>query len=424
MGTTKLAVNLLFRDFKKNIFYCGSLLFSSAIIFVFFNVMSNPVYGGVDSFSSSTNTFAGVLSIIVVIIAMMMVFFANSFYLIGKAKELAITTISGGSVTNLAGFLFVQNFIIMLVAIPTGILLGYFINPFINSIVYNSMGVSANPWDIFPIGVTYTIISIVTEIVWVVIVDTGYAYRTSLLDLLSAEKTMETRKKNTLKISLLVYVILFVVPIYMLLSSEANFEVFIVWVVVASPGITGILEFVIPEMLVKIQRKYSLNKKYSLVALGNFNHSIKKSGTLVIMSIISFSFLVSFMCQYIDQPNYLVLIIMAYIVLVFLMAISSIYKIIVEATLRANSFKHLKMLGYTIKEIKKMIQIEIIGIWSVIVLFPLIYVGIIFFKFIQATIVTSLFALNIISIYVVVFTICCLVAYFTYVKLVLSGRDR
>lgn len=46
MGTIKFALRMLKADFKKSLFYCGSLIFSTMIVFVFFNMTANPVYGG------------------------------------------------------------------------------------------------------------------------------------------------------------------------------------------------------------------------------------------------------------------------------------------------------------------------------------------------------------------------------------------
>lgn len=424
MGTFKLAVKLLFKDFNKSAFYCGSLLFSSAVIFVFFNMMANPVYGGATTFAESANSFGSSLSIIVVIIAMVMVFFANSFYLISKSKELAITTISGGNVLSLAGFLFTQNAIIMLIAIPLGLTIGYFINPVINTAVYDVMGVSANSWAIYPIGIIYTIISIATETVWIVLIDTGYAYRSELNDLLTAERTMKVKDERTMKLPSFVYYILFFGPLVLILSNEVLVDVYIFYALIGSCGVIGIMKFSLPKILSWFQNRFCLAKKHMLIAIGNLNHSLKQSSSLIIVNVATFSFLACYLCNFFNQTNYLVMILMACGVLSFLMAVSFVYKIMIEASARIASFKHLRMLGYISKDIKKIVRIEIIGLGIVIIGLPLLYIVAIFYKSVEASIISFSFALSIILGYIAVFLVSCVISYFVYCNLVMKGRGR
>lgn len=121
--------------------------------------------------------------------------FANSFYLANKSKELAIETLSGGSVLTLANYILTQNFLIMLIAIPIGLVLGYLTIPLINSYLYPRLDATSPIWQIYPAGIGYTIVSLATEMVWLVIVDTGYAYRTEIISLIQADKTMNLNLK-------------------------------------------------------------------------------------------------------------------------------------------------------------------------------------------------------------------------------------
>ena len=421
MGTIKFAIHMLKADFKRNLFYCGSLVFSTIVVFVFFNMTANPNYGGDPRGVSSS--FTTVLSLIVVVIAMVMAFFANSYYLSGKSKELAIESLSGGSVLTLAGYILTQNTILMAIAIPIGLGLGYLCVPVLNTYLYGQLRIVDDVWKIFPVGFWMTVVSLSTEMVWLVLIDTGYAYRTEITTLINAEQTMNARKEKMISnIPDFVYVILYMVPIIIMVLTQANATVYLVASCLGLFGVSGLLKHTIPNLLNKLTRKKLLTHKHKIISVGNLNYSLRQSTILIQMVIISAVFLVCFMCIYFRDPKQLIIVIMSYAVLTFLMAVSIAYKVIIEANVRKKSFRHLKMIGYVTSDLKRIIRQEVTGLFAVIVLFPIVYLAIIFYKFIAAGMMTLPFALGIVSFYVVIFMIAGVISYFLYSQTILKGK--
>lgn len=422
MGTIKFALRMLKADFKKSLFYCGSLIFSTMIVFVFFNMTANPVYGGDPS--GKSQSFTTILSLIVVIIAMVMAFFANSFYLANKSKELAIETLSGGSVLTLANYILTQNFLIMLIAIPIGLVLGYLTIPLINSYLYPRLDATSSIWQIYPAGIGYTIVSLATEMVWLVIVDTGYAYRTEIISLIQAEKTMNPKSKGMIKLPDFVFVLLYVLPMILILTLEEEATMYLAISCIGLFGISGILKAVMPKMLRRVVQNKYYNHPHKIISINNLNHSLKQATTLIQMVIISATFLVCFMCVYFENPQQLVIILMSYAVLTFMMAVSITYKVMIEAMQRKLSFRHLKMIGYVTKDLKKVIAQEVFGLYAVIIIFPLLYFIAILFKFVVAGKITGIFGLGILLFYILIFVIAGFISYFIYQKIVLKGGQR
>lgn len=422
MGTMKFAVRMLLADFKKSLFYCGSLIFSTIVVFVFFNMTANPAYGG-DPMGRS-QSFTTILSLVVVVIAMVMGFFANSYYLSGKTKELAIETLSGGNVLTLANYILTQNLIIMLISIPLGMGIGYFAIAFINQFLYSRIGITANIWQVYPAGMAYTIVSLITEMVWLVIVDTGYAYRTEIKTLISAEKTMNPKSEGFVKLPKIVFVALYLLPIFLFLVLKPDPFTYLAVSCIGLFGISGILKAVIPSLLGRVSKTKLLGNPYRMISSGNLKYSLKKATTLIQMLIISAIFLVCFMCAYYSDSKQLIIILMSYVVLTFLMAVSIVYKIIIEASHRAISFRHLKMIGYITKDLKKIIAQEVIGLFGVIILFPVLYFVIILARFTYAGMMSSTFAAGILGFYVLIFMIAGLLSYVIYQKIILKGSVR
>ena len=421
MGTMKFALRMLKADFQKNLFYGGSLVFSTAVVFVFFNMTANPNYSGMTDMSRTS--FSMVLALVVVVIAMVLAFFANSYYLNSKTKELAIETISGGSVLTLANFLLTQNMVIMLFAIPFGLGLGYLVIPLINMILYPQMGVTAPVWQVYGSGLGYTIVSLVTEMVWLVVIDTGCAYRTEVKDLLEAEHTLQNKEKAAIRIPSVVFLAIYLLPVVLFLVLEVNSDLYLASAFIGLFGISGMLKKVLPGLIMRLEKRY-LNHKHRLPALGNLHHLIKQLTILMMTIIFAVTLLVCFMSSYINDFRQLVIIVMSYVVLTILIAVSIVYKVLIEAAKRKKSFLHMKMLGYVTADLKKIIAEELIGLFSIIIILPMIYVGLIFARFCMAGLMDGRFAIGISAFYMGVILLSGVLSYFLYVHLVLKGGSR
>lgn len=421
MGTMKFALTMLKADFQKSLFYGGSLVFSTAVVFVFFNMTANPYYSGTTDMTKTN--FSMILALIVVIIAMVLAFFANSYYLNSKTKELAIETICGGSVLTLANFLLTQNIVIMLFTIPLGLGLGYLLIPIINMILYPQMGVIANYWQVYSGGLGYTIVSLITEIIWLVIVDTGYAYRTEVKDLFEAEQTLQNKNKGIIRTPSIVFLAIYLLPIVLFLTLEVNSDLYLGVTVIGLFGISGMLNKVLPSLIMHLQKRY-INHKHRLIALGNLHHTLKQLSILMMTIILSVTFLICFMCAYINDFSQLVIIFMSYVVLIILIAVSIVYKVLIEASKRKKSFTHMKMLGYVTADLKKIIAEELIGLFSVIILLPMAYAVLILQRFCTVGIVQSNFAMSIIGFYIAVILLSGILSYFLYTRLILKGGSR
>ena len=121
MGIIKLAFVSLKKDMSKSIFYFLTFLLTTIFIFSFFNLTFNP-YSGIHLGKDDT-TFVTPIAVFVIVIAMLCVFLANNFYVSNKGKEISIILMSGASIYQLGFYLFLQVFIIMLCAIPLGLIL-------------------------------------------------------------------------------------------------------------------------------------------------------------------------------------------------------------------------------------------------------------------------------------------------------------
>ena len=416
MGTLKFSLKMLRLDFKKCFFYGLSLVISTSIIFVFFNYIDNIHIGnGFDE----KNGFTQVLSLIIIIIACANACFANSFFISKKTNELAIASMSGASVFALTGYILVQNFVIMLLSIPLGFGLGYIFNHFFNQYVYSILNVQANTFYISSEALVLSIIVVLTEIAALTLVNAGYAYRSEIKTLLTQDQAMNKKSNKPIKTPVIIYWIIYLMPIFLFFKISLEPMSFVVLSMLGTFGISGLLKVGISKIITHRQKSH-LTSPRSLITYGNLSYTIKTTGLLMTIIIISIILLIGFMISFIDQPKDLMIIILSYGIIIFLMSTSILYKIVLEMTSRTKLYQSLYKLGYLKKDLRAIMKKEMILLYSIILFFPSSYCILMLLRFIIAGVVEANFALLVILAYIIPISLTAFIAYFIYKRTIIS----
>ena len=172
-------------------FFAFSMFSASLVITMFFAIIANPYYGSeslrdasamsqdgmslVASFDGGIGSgiFTMMLSLFMIFICILTVFFSNKFFLMSKTHDIGVMMISGSSIIRIAKFLIVQNFMIMGIAAPLGALAGCCVFPLVNHVIYLSMNIQAPVFTFSSAALGYCIATLVIVSVWLVIVDAG-----------------------------------------------------------------------------------------------------------------------------------------------------------------------------------------------------------------------------------------------------------
>ena len=170
------ALRSLRDDFTRSFFYWLTLLLTTMFIYLFFHIMnSDPV--GVGFLEGGTDPIATGITITVVIICMMAILFANDFFIKNKAKEIAVRLVCGATAYQLALYLLIQTTILLLIALPLGILLAQLLIPFLNSVLSTYMQ-SEFIIGIHPQGNLLTTIILGMVIFWILMLNLSFALST------------------------------------------------------------------------------------------------------------------------------------------------------------------------------------------------------------------------------------------------------
>jgi putative ABC transport system permease protein len=416
-----------------------SVIVSAAVLFNAFNIMDNNEY--VNSIGGTGQTFQSLL-MFVTILSMFIVFFSNSYFITGKSKEFAIGQLSGMSSYRIVAVLCFQTLIIGVAGSLLGIVLGIAAMPGISAVMYKILGVQGN---IISFSTDTLIVSLIVNVFiicsCVIIGDYAHLTRGEIKDLINDQKQMYSPKKKVdlsevtdtlkdiikinptgkeFKPSKITSFILYFIPVSALFLKFQYFYVMLfLFMIISVIGIHRLLKYYVPEKIMDLKNGKYAEDKIKLVSLSNLHYSLRKANFLIITLALSSVSLVYTIGMYKDLQEAVIMGIFVYVYSILSMGASILYKFIIEASYRKHMFKQLKLMGYSIKQIKRIMKEEIMMLYGVAIIVPLVHILIFIIKFQIFGIVTTELAVLLLGIFVGIFIIMIPVSYAAYKKLAL-----
>jgi hypothetical protein len=103
----KAALRSIKDDLSRSLFYWLTFVLTSMFMFLFFHISYSDMVGV--TFINGNNDMATFITVLVLGICMIVVFFANDFYVKKKSKDLAVRLVCGGTYFQIASFLLFQT---------------------------------------------------------------------------------------------------------------------------------------------------------------------------------------------------------------------------------------------------------------------------------------------------------------------------
>ena len=179
------AIRSLKNSMAKAVFYWLTFVLTSMFVFLFFNISMSESLGF--TWINNNNDTVTTVTVFVITICLIIIFFANDFFVKNKARELAIRLVCGATFLQLAEYLLVQTFILMVIAIPFGITGALILVPVLNGIISSILN-SPFSIGIYPYAVLTTIIILGLVVFWTTYLNLSFAYRNSASMLLNERK--------------------------------------------------------------------------------------------------------------------------------------------------------------------------------------------------------------------------------------------
>lgn len=414
MGVFKYIFLTIKNDLKENYFYMITMTMSIAIIFVSFNIIYNEEIVPQRSYEY---TILSILGVVVLSVLILFMIFANSYYLEDKYKEYGVITLSGKSTFEIFIIISVRNLIMSLVAILLGCILGYIINPIIMRKVFQMINIENPISYVCTQSLAITIIMTIVECLVVFLINSGQIYKKKIKELIIKKKSSFIPNVKRSKMKMYIYIIFYFIPLISLLLPVSRKDIAFVMlaaIVTSIFGIQGVVRYVIPNALADYKNKNFITDKIKLIIISNLYTSIKRSTSLVLMYIITAVVTIVVIGQYQEYSVINIFALASFIFVVVILNFTIMYKFFIEAYRRKENFEQLRLLGYSYKEISKIILTEVIAYYFIVNILVLIQITLVFLASNLAGFISIMFVLKVLVQYIsitVFFGIISLVGY-------------
>ena len=372
----KDALRSLKNNFGKALFYWLTFVLTSMFIFLFFNISMSESVGV--TFFYANQDLALTVTVFVIAVCLIIIFFANDFFIKNKARDLAIRLVCGATYMQLASYLLVQTFLLLLAAIPAGVILALGLIPILNVTISGMMQTDFTISVHFDAVVTTTIV-LVSVVFWTTYLNLAFAYRNTAVNLLNDRKMTNPlagvdlgweRRKLSDKVKNIGGLILYLMPLVMF---HLNTEAALMFAILGMIGFNLILNSLFIPLLDRIIHEKKMDDPKAVARIGFIRTDLQILKNNVILFLVSCILLISMFISGAEKPMEVMLSLLSYIVMNVLLSLAIMFRFQTEITSRKKYFRPLEQIGYVREDLKQVVIREVIFVYAFIIATALPY---------------------------------------------------
>ncbi|MEG2867486.1 MAG: hypothetical protein RR894_07055 [Terrisporobacter sp.] len=418
----KLALKLMNKDGKGNLFYIITIVITTAFIFNMINILFIDGSGILDINERvifTTPIYA------VIFLIFFLIIYSNSYLSKLKSKEIAIEMISGVSIFKLGSALAFQTLLLTVIGYFIGVVIGLFIVP-----LFCFLAKASGIYLISKEAFVFSAFICILQVACIGIINIGYGYRTSISDLMRDRDGIgyikDNKKRKELSILDFRFFIYTVLPVgFIFISLDRQKEIaglMAIVILISIYGAISIVKIFMPKYIDKIKRKH-LNNKIKLISLNNVKIKIVKNKVITYL-IFSMSIGLIFSMQFLSGLDKFTLYSrITFMVTMILIAFMIIYRSFFEGIEESKVFKGLLLIGFRKDDINNIIKIELKYFYGIIIGIPLIVIIIFLVILMMKGIIDYIFLISYILIYFVIMGITTAISYIGNLKIMKSEFD-
>ncbi len=422
----KDAMRSLTNNIGRAFFYWLTFVLTSMFIFVFFNIAMSDAVGV--TFIDSDNNVALNVTIFVIGICMVIIFFANDFFVRNKARDLAVRLVCGATYTQLAGYLLAQTFLLLAISIAAGIFLGLVMIPVFNAIMpmfLQSSFVISMHWN----AITATAVILVTIVFWTTYLNMAFAYRNSASMLLNDTKlriNFDLPKSNgsPIRISMrtkrIFWILLFIVPMFMFYQGADGA---LLWSLVGLFGYNGTVKMCVVPLLNWLVDEKRISDPKAVAAIGFVRADLQMMRLNMILLILSSILLAAIMLSSDATELERMLSMLSYTVMNILLSFAIMFKYSSELTGRRKYFMTLSQIGYTDDDLRTIIFTETTLFYGFTLLVILLYLGNMFISMVMSGAMAGSTVMILLMMLMVPMVLCWIITLYFYRRSVFAANS-
>lgn len=418
----KAALKSIKDDFDRSLFYWLTYVLTSMFMFLFFDISYNEQINV--TFINSKNNMFTFLTVFVIGICMVVIFFANDFFAKKKAKDMAVRLVCGATYKQIVQFLLYQNTILLCLAIPTGIIGAFFIVPFLNYILINLLHTSLFLTIRYD-AIISTALILVIVIFYSTLLNLGYTYRNSIYTLINEErlkinkgiKIFSLHFKLSKKAIKIISWLFFLLPIFFYYYYGYDTKNIIAFSIIGMIGFYMFLNHIFLPFLNDLTHNKKTNQPLSLIYIGFIRTNIVVLKKNILLLILSAIFFISLLLISLNNPLEMILAFLSFVIINILLSMSIMFKYSTEIASRKKYFLSLERVGYTKHLQSYIIKKEIILFYAFIIIFSFVYILNMLFSLLYYQFITVSFLFLIVISFLIPLLLCAFINYFYYKKI-------
>lgn len=369
-------------DKKKNYVYMFILAFCSSSVLLFFNYMNNDSYkvvsiGGSFFSENNANLFVMMVGLIMILAIGGLMYVISNTFLKQKNKEIAILHLSGVNLVRISVYFLMQIMLVLIKAIPLGIVLFIIMNPIFNGIISLTTGVTIPLFYISSEAVVSGLLVIGIVIVTLAIAAVGFAYQSELIDLLSGpSKNSKPLPVSHIRMPKIVWWLLYAAALYGVTTVSGQSRALCFMCGVGAMALNKIIKKALSKVFLLIRTKFCINKKESMIAIGRASDLIVSLCGYICITFMAMTFLMAFMIETMTDTKIFSILCMSYFIIIVLMNLALFYRNLIETPNQLQQFRTLYYLGFQRKQLNKINRLELFILFIMMIISPIIFGGI------------------------------------------------
>lgn len=298
MNFFNIAIKNIQKKFFSYMTYFLSTAFAVTVFYIFCSIYFNPQFSNYRSGVSKMGIIFKISAVVVLLFSSIFIFYSNSLFVKTRKKEMAIYSLLGMQKSDIGRMLFYETFLVGMVSVASGILMGMTFSRFFSMILLKLMEAGAQGAEIsFSITWQPAVISVIVfAILFLINAISSYRtiYQYKLIDLLAADKQGENAPKFS-AVAAILSIILIVISYAIFLSFNGNDGA----MKLVGPALFGCILLVIgtyllfQNLIIWLVSKFKTNKGYyyktrNFLSISQIVYRIKaNSNILCLISLLS-----------------------------------------------------------------------------------------------------------------------------------------
>ena len=313
MNFYNIAFKNIRRNFKNYKLYIFSTTFIITIYYIFNAIAYNPQVILEAENSAKYNTGLISAGVVIAVISAVFIWYSSSFFIRNRKKELGMYSLFGIRKSQISLLIFIENIIIAVISIVTGILAGILLSRLFTMLIFKIMrNIETVTFSVPLEAVKNTIVIFIGLFVLASVLSSIQISRLKLIELFSAHKKREKEPKSNIILTVLSIALIvfgYWLSQHMFMNDLFGSNILVSALVILSTvilGTFGLFSFAVIFMtkLAKKNKK-SYYKDTNLISISNLAYRIKSQArTLAIITVLSGSAMTAMgviYCLYYDQ---------------------------------------------------------------------------------------------------------------------------